>query len=129
MALIRTNRDKYSTNTTILPGIRRVKLDGVVNVTSTDACLELPTISRLSLPVADTEVSYVLPLNTRMFRLKSQSGEKLLLAYSSGGTQYTIPRKTEYCLTDLCADVTLYITSPKSDVTVEIESWAQIVAP
>ncbi len=117
MTLIRTNRDKYAELNTVLPGVRRVVIEG-------DNCLDTPTIASVSLINANTEMSYTLPEGTVMFRFKSSRGQKLSLRYKADGPVYTIPLKTEYCLTGVCTEVTLFLSSPKSNVIVEIESWA-----
>ena len=115
--MVRTNRSKYSENNSVLPGIRRVQIEGKL-------CAGVPTISQVLLTSANTEVSFAFPAGTSMFRIKARGGQKFTIAYTAGGNVYTIPKKNEYCLTDICADdVTIFLQSPKDSVTIEIESW------
>lgn len=119
MTLIRTNRDKYSTNNTVLPGIRRVQIDS-----QAQDCLTTPTIVHLAIPTANTEVTYIFPANTKLFKVKSQNGARFQILYNSGGDSYTVPSKNEYCMDSICVEaLTIYFQSPKTGVILEIESW------
>ena len=87
-----------------------------------------PTITVVSMPLAATEYSYVLPANCRQFQVKTRSGAVAQIAYSSGqsGTNYiTIPRFCFYAESDLklVSSVTLYFQSPLASQELEILAW------
>ena len=77
------------------------------------------TIFNKSVPVPNTEVSQVLPANTKEFLVKSRLGGTIKLAYSSGDTgvlYLTIPSGTAYSDKNFYAAVTVYLQSSKVDV-------------
>lgn len=91
--------------------------------------VSVPTVANVSMPLADTEYSYTLPVNTQVVRLMTRGCAKLQLSYTateSGTTYITIPSGVWYELPKLkaAASVTLYFRAPnKSNETLEIESW------
>lgn len=121
MTLVRTNRDKYTESPIgdqVLPGIQRVQLES-------DSCATTPTIAHINLTDANTEISYSFPVNTKQFRIRSQSGFKFQIGYTSGSATYSVPLKTEYCISDICVDaLIIFVSSSKDNIVLEVESWA-----
>ena len=121
MALVRTNRDKYADSPIseqVLPGIHRVQLED-------GACATIPTIAHVTLSTANTEIAYSFPVNTKQFRIRSQRGQKFQIGYAPTAATYSVPIKTEYCITDICVDnLIVYVSSSQANIVLEIESWA-----
>lgn len=86
-----------------------------------------PIVENVTIAVADSEVTHVLPIGTRRFLLKMRSSAILKIAYSvgtSGTTFMTIPRNVFYSESFIGAGTTtLYFQSPSTGV-VEIQSWS-----
>lgn len=87
-----------------------------------------PTIANLSIPLANTEVSYALPAGTKRFALQNRFDGIIKLAYTSstsGSVFYTVWPGDEFVENDIhyAATITLYMQSPKPSQTVEIRSW------
>jgi hypothetical protein len=89
-----------------------------------------PTIDNVSLPLAGTEYSYVLPAGTQRFVLKLRSySASLQLSYTlgqSGLVYLTLPPGTNYSEADILETVTitLYMQATANSQIVEIVSWA-----
>lgn len=87
-----------------------------------------PVVSVVSMPLAATEYSFVLPQDCRQFLVKTRSGAVLQVAYASGqsGTTYmTVPRHCFYAESDikLTSTVTLYFQSPLASQELEVLTW------
>lgn len=88
-----------------------------------------PTVVNVGIPLANTEVSYMLPPDTKRFYIQIRDSKTdLKLAYSVGtsGTSYvTVHRGTWYGEEDLdLSSVTLYFQTTAASQTAEIVSWA-----
>lgn len=87
-----------------------------------------PIVENVSLPLADTEVTHVLPTGTKRFLIKLRDSATLKLAYAVGtsGTVYqTIPKNVYYSESFIgSGTTTLYIQSPSASQTAEITSWS-----
>lgn len=87
-----------------------------------------PAISVVSLTLASTEYSYVLPANCRQFLVKLRGAAKLQVAYTAGqsGISYMeVPRNCFYAESDikLTSTVTLYFQSPVAAQELEVLTW------
>lgn len=86
-----------------------------------------PTVVNISMPLAGTEYSYVVPASAKQFLIQTRDGAPLQLSYSVGtsATNYiSIPRWCFYCDSDLsAAGVTLYFQSTKASQIAEIVVW------
>lgn len=88
-----------------------------------------PTIANVGIPLANTEVSYLLPAGTRSFYISLRdSSANLKLAYilgDSGITYITIHRGNWYSEEDLSlvAPTTLYFQADTAAQTAEIVHW------
>ncbi len=117
----RCNRSQYADAAVLLPGIRRVQIDGDTK--------NAFTIANVTITTANSEQSYALPLASKGFEMRVRGGASLLqVAYNAGdsGTLYQeIPRGTTYSQTGLNPSLsyTLYFQSSVGGVVVEILSW------
>jgi hypothetical protein len=99
-------------------------------VTATVTGDTTPLIANVSIPSANTEVSYPLPTSTTRFLLKLRDGTAdLKFSYISGnsGTLYfTVPRGNYISVSqiDTSASVTLYFQSPVAGQVAEIMTWS-----
>lgn len=88
-----------------------------------------PTVANVSIPLANTEVSYILPVNTKKFHISLRSGMATLkLAYvlgDSGITYTTVHRGNWYSESDiyLASAITLYFQADVAIQTAEIVYW------
>jgi hypothetical protein len=87
-----------------------------------------PTIANVSIPLANTEVSYTLPANTKKFYIKLRDASAVLkLAYvmgDSGITYLTIPRSNWYGESELSVTgLTLYLQSSSPSQVAEVIIW------
>lgn len=88
-----------------------------------------PAIANVSIPLANTEVSYMLPAETKRFYLSLRdAGADLKLAYvlgDSGTTYITIHRGNWYSedLLSLSGTLTLYFQATAAGQTAEILYW------
>lgn len=102
---------------------------GSSNTSTTIVGSNTPTIANVSVPVANTQVSYVLPTNTKQYMIKVRpvSAAVLQVAYVSGQTNtnyITIPPKCFYSESELSlGGLTIYFESDLAGQTVEIVSW------
>lgn len=87
-----------------------------------------PIVENVSIPLADTEVSHVLPTGTKRFLIKLRDAAIMKLSYAVGtsGTVFlTIPKNCFYSEERIGAGTTtLYLQSPTASQTVEISSWS-----
>lgn len=88
---------------------------------------DTPTIANVSVPLANTEVGYVLPADTMRFTLRARNASKLQISYVLGDTGtlfFTVPRGCTFMEGDLnVASLTIYIRSSDPSETVEVLSW------
>lgn len=96
--------------------------------TSVNPLVTNPTIVNLSIPLANTEVSYVFPAGTKRFSLQNRFDGKITLAYAvgdSGILYYTIWPGNEFAENNIhvSASITIYVQSPKASQIIEIRSW------
>lgn len=92
------------------------------------ASADTPEIINKSIPLADTEVSQVLPTDTRMFHVKIRNGaSSLRIAFGAGETAtkyFEIHRGTAYLSPFIeGGGLTLYLRSDKASVVAEIIAW------
>lgn len=90
--------------------------------------IDLPIISNLSMPTANTEYNFSFPTTTKKFRIQSRSNSKLQLSYISGDSNInfiTIPYGNSYEIDNLklSSILDIYIQSNKNSDTLEIEYW------
>lgn len=88
-----------------------------------------PLIQNVPLPTAGTEVTHVLPANTKRFAIQLRPGSKatLKLAYTlgqSGTIYFTIPPNVFHSEEGIsAASTTLYIQATLAAQVAEITSW------
>lgn len=87
-----------------------------------------PTVATVSMALAGTEYSYVLPTNCKQFMIKLRGSGTLQFSYVSGesGTTYMeIPRYCFYAESDLNlnAATTLYFQSSSASQVAELIVW------
>lgn len=108
-------------------------VDATLNVGSINVEIADPTtpkIVNISVPLANTEQSYLLPANTKRFVMRVRDGlAQIKLAYVSGttGTVYrTVDMGASYesGLIDAPSGFTVYFQLTKASKIIEIESWA-----
>jgi hypothetical protein len=104
----------------------KVNSDGSINVDANTAAT--PTIYNVLVSTANTEVSQVLPSNSKQFIIQVRnSGSRLQLAFISGAsnTDYvTIPRGCSFQQSNIdTPSLTLYFQTNQSNQTVEILAW------
>lgn len=91
----------------------------------------LPVITTVDMPLADTEYSFEIPRETSQILLKLRSqGVILKLAYSSGdiasGNYVTIPQGSSKTLEHMnLIGKTLYVMTASASQTLEVEYVAQ----
>jgi len=87
-----------------------------------------PTVANVGIPLANTEVSYALPANTKRFMIKLRDIATMKLAYvvaGSGTTYVTVPSGGVYGEDGLSSpSLTLYFQSTAAGSTAEIVSWS-----
>jgi hypothetical protein len=115
------NRKQYATSNVVLPGIRRVLVDSDV--------VQVPTIANVSVPTANTEVSFSFPTGTKRFELRARNTAVLKLSYAagqSGSTFLSIPAGSSYLEDgiDPSMAITIYLQTAVASTTVEIVSWS-----
>lgn len=102
-------------------------VSGFAGSQNTDV-VTIPFIDNLSVPVANVEVSYSLPINTRRFILKNRTGGLLKLSYSAGQSGvkwFSIEPGVSYAETNISKPtITIYLQSPSSNQVLEILSWS-----
>lgn len=102
-------------------------VSGFAGSQNTDV-VTIPFIDNLSVPLANTEVSYTLPTNTRRFILKNRSSGMLKLSYTSGQSGvkwFSIEPGNSYSETNISKpSLTIYLQSPTANQILEILSWS-----
>lgn len=101
--------------------------DGSINVQVGAGSVSTPTIANLNVATKNTEVSYVLPINTQKFKVRARGLSKVQLSYNAGTTNsnyYTIDPGNTYEEQDLNAPVTIYLQTSKDNEVIEILSWS-----
>lgn len=88
-----------------------------------------PIVANVSIPIANTEVSYALPSSTKFFKIQNRSNGLMKLAYSvgtSGTTYWTLFPGQQYCENNIAssASLTLYFQSPQAAQLLEVISWS-----
>lgn len=86
-----------------------------------------PALSNISIPLANTEVTIVIPAATVRFMIKAR-GSKIQFAYTAGnsGTTFvTVPAGCNYSedLINDTASLTLYVQSTLAGEIVELLTW------
>lgn len=120
-AAYRENPNDQGTDRRVADLDAHSKLDtiaGALGVSPTTA-----TIYNITITLANTEQSQVLPANTKKFIIKTRGNGKLQLAYNLGdsGTIYlTVPPGSSYEDINLYTAQTLYFQSPKVGEIVEL---------
>jgi len=88
---------------------------------------KLPEIFEVSMPLANTEYSLALPLDTKRFAIKIQDNlSKYSVGYVSGGNKYSVSRGTEYSEEGLeitSGNETIYFQATKPNMVMEIITW------
>ena len=87
-----------------------------------------PTVTNVTMTLANTEYSHAVQANTKKLLLKERSGgSSVKLAYATGtsGTTYiTIPAgSSKYFEASWLRGVTLYFQCPDAGNVLEIEEW------
>lgn len=99
--------------------------DGSINTKLTFP--SVPKVHNISIPLASTEVSFVIPAGTRKFRFKIRENSKAQIAYASteSGTKFfSVPPGSVYIEEDVDAGTsTLYFQTVKASQTAEIITW------
>jgi len=101
--------------------------DGSINVDATIIMdfADTPGIANISAPVANTEYSYVLPIDTKQVLIQARLG-KLKLAFISGdsGTTYiTVNYGCNFMIENIKTNSTIYFQSNKALDVIEINTW------
>lgn len=87
---------------------------------------ETPKIYNVSVPLANTEVSQALSVDTKKFMIRARGSTKMKLAFISGqsGTNYiTIPAGCTFSEDSINFNGTLYFQCNDASQTVEILEW------
>ena len=106
-----------------------VNNDGSINVNTASTSATTPFIFNVTVILANTEVSQVLPSNTKQFTITVRnSTSKLQFSFTLGGsgTNYiTVPRGSSYKQEGLnTSSITLYFQTNQPSQVVEILSWS-----
>jgi hypothetical protein len=102
---------------------------GGLPLVTTAAGATNPAVSNVSMTLANTEYTVVIPSGVRQYMLLLRdSPAKLQVSYAAGmsGTTYiTVPRYCYYAESDLllAAPVNLYIRSPSPGQVLEVLTW------
>lgn len=99
-----------------------------VSITSFPNTVSTPTITNISIPLANTEQSFTFPIGTKRFAVKIRASAKLKIAYISGasGTNYIfIPIGCEYTEDnlDLTVGLPMYFQCESAGEILEIITW------
>ena len=87
-----------------------------------------PTTASVSMPTANTEYSYTLPVGTKYWRLQNRKNGLIRLGFASGvpaGTQYWSVwpgNQEDGFVKNSAASMTLYFESPKTAQEIEVYS-------
>lgn len=84
-----------------------------------------PAVAHVSLTVAGTEYSYVLPTGTKQFQMRVSGDSGFTVSYVSAGLTYPVPRHCFYGETglNLTAPTTIYVIADKPLQTLSILVW------
>ena len=103
----------------------KVGLD--VNVIGATVSATTPFVANLSMPIATTEYSYVIPNGTTSLQFRARAGSSLRFAYSANGTNttfFTLSRGATYEIQNINAfSSTIYFQGDKTGEVVEINGW------
>lgn len=98
-----------------------------VDVDMTPLIAKEPTIYNISMPVAGTEYSLVLPLDTKQVQAQIQDHKgKYYIKWASGGPVWTKKPGSTYEVSGLELDATnniLYFEGTKNNIVIEIITW------
>jgi len=86
-----------------------------------------PTILNISIPNADTEVSQILPANTKRFIMRSRNKSTIKFSFTSteSGTKFiTIPPGATYEDENFYTNLTVYFQSSKMGDTLELIAYS-----
>lgn len=90
--------------------------------------VQSPTITNLSAPTADTEVSLAIPDGTRKMtvRVRGTANAQFAFVATESGTKYiTIPRGSNYSEDGLnTSSLTLYIQTDSASQIIEVLTWS-----
>lgn len=100
---------------------------GAVTLTALPS-LTSPSIQNSTIAVADTEQSYIFPVNTQTFLIRPRGGATLRIAFAAGtsGSDYLTVSPGAFYSQDNVAisPLTIYFQSPTAGLVVELISWA-----
>jgi hypothetical protein len=98
------------------------------SVVTPDLISTTPNVSTLLLINANIEYPLVLPVNTKKITIKiTDYSAPFKLSFTSGGERFSVPRGCSFYengLKLISGKNTIYLSSSKSNVTVECLSWA-----
>jgi len=105
--------------------ILSINADGSINVkfVNTDTTA---TIFNKAVPLANTEVSQVLPVDTKRFIMRARGNSELQFSFTaleSGSKFITIPRRANYEDPNFYSSATVYFQTSLSSETVEIIAY------
>lgn len=97
-------------------------------VNSVGSLVSTPTITNLSVPTANTEVSHAFGTGTRRFQVQNRTSGLIKFAYAptgSGSLFVTLFPGAVYEEKDVdCDGLSIYVQSPSAAQTVEILEWS-----
>lgn len=91
--------------------------------------VDTPTLTNVSMILANTEYSHVIPITTKKLQFRVRGIGKIQYAFSSGGsgtTYYTLSKGNVGIITDLnlSSTITLYFRSDTAGEILEILAWS-----
>jgi hypothetical protein len=116
--------DANLTRKAVMDEITHDKLQDLINAIG-GTSPTTTTLINLTVPTANTEVSQVLPTNTKSFSIYNRDKSKIQLAFTSGesNTNYiTIPPGKTYYNNNFYTNLTIYLRCYKGAQTIEIEA-------
>ena len=116
-------------------GVCPTGLDPLPGDTNTNVVRAPPTIKWLEITVANTEVSYTLPTNTKRFQVLNTSNKQIRFAYETGKADTEVPTTnneywpldpaTTYGEEELSGPITFYFESSFTGLFIVVKSWQQ----
>jgi hypothetical protein len=95
------------------------------SLSTRDLTANSPYIITFSIPIADTEYSFILPATVRGFSFRCRNGSKVKYGYVSGGDYRTLLPGCTYhtdIVLNRTASLTIYVSSSIPSI-LEIEYW------
>lgn len=118
MTLRGTNRAKYISDSTVLPGIRRIQ--------GSDTASDLQIVEYALPGTSNTEFTVTLPAGARGFRLKSRGTSRFYVSRTSGGDSWFVKGGAVFPDKQMnlpVSGITLYLTSPETGDIIELLYW------